>query len=73
LLQIPPQQSAFAAQESPFCTQNEPVAQRPSRQSFEQHWPCAVHAFPVVRHVGFSREHTAAKAPHSPLQHSDDL
>jgi hypothetical protein len=38
--------------------QNEPFAQTPPLQSFEQQSPCVVQALPVVRHDGFRGAHT---------------
>jgi hypothetical protein len=54
-LQIPPQQSRGLEQTSPVWVQNEePRSHLPLLQSFEQHSPLLVHAFPDVRQVPLS-------------------
>ena len=68
LLQSPPQHSVLFAQMSPFCAQNDPLAQTPLLQSLEQQSPCDAHALPVVRQAGLSGAH-APFALHMPLQH----
>jgi len=56
---------------SPFCPQNEPVAQTPLVQSLEQHSPCAEHGLPKVRHTGFSGVQVLPL--HVPLQHCAEV
>jgi len=73
LTQLPPQQSAFTAQTSPCCVQNDTSEQSPPLHSFEQHSSFLVHELPVVLHVVLSGLHVPPPLPsgaHVPPQHS---
>jgi hypothetical protein len=75
ITQFPPQQSAFVAQTSPCCVQNEsPLAeQRPLLHRPEQHSVLPPHGLPDVLHVVLSGLHFIAPVPSSaqlPPQHS---
>ena len=69
---MPPQHSALAAHTSPFCTQKEPLAQRPPRQSLEQQSAPVVQALPLVRQAGLSGAQTPAVLQ-LPLQHCAEV
>lgn len=73
-VQIPPQHSVLVLQMSPVWVQNDGwFEQRPFEQSFEQHSPFVVHAFPAVLHVALSGSHCWAPpstVAHLPLQHA---
>jgi hypothetical protein len=71
-VQLPPQQSPFAAQTSPFWVQKEGSAQRPLLQKFEQQSAGAAQVLPAVLQV-LSGLHTPPPVPfgaHVPPQHS---
>jgi hypothetical protein len=69
-LQVPEQQSAPVAQESPGCTQNDDAWHVPlAAQLREQHWAAVVHPLPSVLHVVLSGVHLPP-APHVWLQHA---
>jgi hypothetical protein len=69
LVHIPPQQSAFEAQVSPFCWQNDGDAHEPlAGQKFEQQSPLFAQGLPLVRHEGL-RVEQVPEVPQRPLQH----
>jgi hypothetical protein len=54
MVQVPVQQSPFAAQASPGCTQNEEAWQVPPEQSPEQQLALEEQTLPIVEHVVLS-------------------